>query len=273
VVVQPSSQHGPWLGCEGRGLVTHVKQYSSGGSTDDNPRITVVVPAFNEALVIRDFVALSAASLPEGSELLVVDDGSTDATPHHLAELCEEFDGLRVMSHDANRGIGAALATGFRAASGDVIVTMDADLSHPFPLVTQLVDACRVADAAYGSRYVPGGAMQGVPLWRVLISRGANSVMRVAFRTSVRDLTTGMRAFRRDAVRDLRLDATGFEAQLEITVRLLAGGRRIDEVPMVLRNRSVGESKMRYLRLAPRYARTFVRMLGVRWAERFQAGR
>jgi dolichol-phosphate mannosyltransferase len=74
-----------------------------------------------------------------------------------------------------------------------------------------------------------------------------------------------MRAFRADVVRDLRLDATGFEAQLEITVRLLAAGRRIDEIPMVLRNRSAGESKMRYLRLAPRYARTFVRMLKVRW--------
>jgi dolichol-phosphate mannosyltransferase len=253
--------------------VTHVEHDALEGTADPDWQVTVVVPAFNEALVIRDFVATSAASLPAGVELLVVDDGSTDETPRHLAELGGEFDGLRVVSHDGNRGIGAALATGFRAASGDVIVTMDADLSHPFPLVTQLVDACRVADAAYGSRYVPGGAMHGVPLWRVLISRGANALMRIAFCTSVRDLTTGMRAFRREAVRDLRIDATGFEAQLEITVRLLAAGRRIDEVPMVLRNRSVGESKMRYLRLAPRYARTFVRMLGVRWADRLRVGR
>jgi dolichol-phosphate mannosyltransferase len=110
--------------------------------------------------------------------------------------------------------------------------------------------------------------MEAVPWWRVAISRVANVSMRLAFRTRVRDLTTGMRAFRRDAVHDLRLDATGFEAQLEITVRLLAAGCRIDEVPMVLRNRSVGESKMRYLRLAPRYARTFVRMLEVRWGVR-----
>jgi dolichol-phosphate mannosyltransferase len=242
-----------------------LKHHSSANPSDVR-RLTVVVPAFNEALVIGDFVAASADALPEGSELLVVDDGSTDATPQLLADLSEKYEGLRVLTHERNRGIGAALATGFAAASGDVIVTMDADLSHPWSLVNRLVDACRDADAAYASRYVPGGAMEGVPLWRVLISRGANTVMRAAFRTSVRDLTTGMRAFRRDAVRDLHLDATGFEAQLEITVRLIAAGCRIAEVPMVLRNRAVGESKMRYARLAPHYARTFVRMLGVRWS-------
>jgi dolichol-phosphate mannosyltransferase len=229
------------------------------------PRLTVVVPAYDEELVIRDFVEATAPALPDGSELLVVDDGSSDATPKLLAEMVGEFDGLRVVTHDRNQGIGAALATGFANATGDVVVTVDADMSHPVALVTRLAEGCRDADAVYGSRYVPGGAMEGVPQWRVLISRLANGVMRLAFRTRVRDLTTGMRAFRSEAVRDLRLDATGFEAQLEITVRLLAAGRRIDEVPMVLRNRSAGESKMRYLRLAPRYARTFVRMLKVRW--------
>ncbi|HEX6422072.1 MAG TPA: glycosyltransferase [Acidimicrobiales bacterium] len=240
----------------------------SSPSCTSTPRVTVVVPAFNEALVVREFVGTVAPSLPEGAELLVVDDGSTDLTPALLADLSREVENLRVVTHDRNRGIGAALATGFRSASGDVIVTMDADLSHPVELVTRLVDGCRVADAVYGSRYVAGGAMEDVPLWRVVISRAANAAIRVALRSSVRDLTTGMRAFRSDAVRDLRLDATGFEAQLEITVRLLAAGRRIDEVPMVLRNRTAGESKMRYLALVPRYARVFARMLEVRWGSR-----
>jgi len=239
------------------------------GATAGGPNgrsITVVVPAYDEALVIRDLVRTIVPSLPQGAELLIVDDGSTDETPRILEELTREVACLRVVSHDRNRGIGAALATAFREATGDVIVTMDADLSHPAELVIRLAEGCRGADAVYGSRYVAGGGMRGVPGWRVAISRLANTVMRVLLRTSVRDLTTGMRGFRRDVVKDLRLDATGFEAQLEITVRLLAAGCRIHEVPMVLRNRSAGESKMRYLRLAPRYALTLVRMLGVRWS-------
>jgi dolichol-phosphate mannosyltransferase len=243
-----------------------VDHGSRGGGASAGQWMTVLVPAFNEELVIRDFVDAAVPSLPDGSELLVVDDGSTDDTPKLLAQLSGEVAPLRVVTHDHNAGIGAALATGFQEATGDVIVTMDADLSHPMELAIRMAEGCRHADAVYGSRYVSGGAMEGVPLWRVAISRFANAVMRVAFRTSVRDLTTGMRAFRREAVSDLRLDATGFEVQLEITVRLLAAGRRIDEAPMVLRNRSAGESKMRYLRLAPRYARMFVRMLVVsRW--------
>jgi len=244
----------------------------SPGRTPDGRRLTILVPAYNEALVIRDFVETIAPSLPPGAELLVVDDGSIDETPHILGELAAGVPALRVVTHEVNRGIGGALATGFASAAGDVIVTMDADLSHPGELVTRLADGCRVADAVYGSRYVAGGGMEGVPGWRMAISRFANAVIRSLLRTSVRDLTTGMRAFRREVVRDLRIDATGFEAQLEITARLLAAGRRIDELPMVLRNRSAGESKMRYLRLAPRYARTLTRMLGVRWGRRETGG-
>jgi dolichol-phosphate mannosyltransferase len=239
-----------------------------GGDAGGAQKMTIVVPAFNEALVIRDFVEAAVPALPAGSELLVIDDGSTDDTPRLLAELSKELDALRVVTHDHNRGIGAALATGFAEASGDVIVTMDADLSHPMELATRLAEGCTEADAVYGSRYVVGGAMEGVPVWRVAISRFANVVMRIALWTKVRDMTTGMRAFRREAATELAIEGTGFEVQLEITVRLLAAGRRIDELPMVLRNRSAGESKMRYMRLAPRYARMLVRMLGVRWWRR-----
>ena len=97
---------------------------------------------FNEALVIGDFVEATGPSLPGGSEALVVDDGSTDATPDLLNTLSAGRD-LRVVTHDRNRGIGAALATGFRSAIGDVIVTMDADLSHPAELVARLAAGAR----------------------------------------------------------------------------------------------------------------------------------
>lgn len=227
--------------------------------------VTVLVPAFNEEAVIERFVASVAPVLEPGWELLVIDDGSTDGTPELLRKLAAGDPRVRVLGHEANRGMGAALATGFRAARGEVIVAMDADLSHPPELITRLVAACRDADAAFASRYVPGGGMRGIPLRRVAVSRLGNLVLRTVFASPVRDLTTGFRAYRAEAVRTLELEGTGFEAQLEISVGLLARGRRVVEVPLLLTDRAAGASKMRYVPLARRYGRMMLRLLGVRW--------
>lgn len=228
-------------------------------------KVSLVVPAYNEEEVIELFATAALAAMEPGWELLIVDDGSTDATPGILRRLAGGDPRVGVVTHDRNRGMGAALATGFRQASGDVIVTMDADLSHPFELVPRLVSACTRADAAYGSRYVPGGGMEGIPWKRAAVSRVANLGLRVVFGTHVRDLTTGFRAYRAEAVRGLPLAGTGFETQLEISVRLAAAGRRIAELPLVLAGRAAGASKMRYAKLVPRYGRMVLRLLAVRW--------
>ena len=128
---------------------------------------------------------------------------------------------------------------------------MDADLSHPLDLLPDLVAGCGTADACYGSRFVPGGGMVGVPLWRSAISQVANIILRAAYRFPTRDLTTGYRAYRAEAVHGLDLVGEGFETQLEITIRLIAAGKTITEVPLVLTTRVAGESKMRYLSLIP----------------------
>ena len=230
-------------------------------------KVTFLAPAYNEEAVIRGFVGTAVGHLPPGGELLIVDDGSTDAT----AEILEALDTvpeLRVVTHEANRGIGAAIKTGFSEAHGEVIVAMDADLSHSMEIVSMMIARCETADAVYASRYVRGGGMVGIPWWRKAISRIANLLMRLVFMSPVRDLTTGYRAYRTEAVRDLGVTSSGFEVQLEITIRLLAAGRTISEIPLMLTNREGGESKMRYLRLIPRYGAVAIRMLGVRWLGR-----
>ncbi|MEY2420758.1 MAG: hypothetical protein QOI95_825 [Acidimicrobiaceae bacterium] len=220
-------------------------------------RLTVLTPAFNEEDVIERSCAEILGALPEDGELLVVDDGSDDATAKLLAAAAAADDRIRVVTHPNNRGLGAALSTGFALATGDVIVTMDADLSHPVALIDELVSACRDADAAFASRYVPGGGMHGVPWWRQAISRRANGILRRVLRFPMRDITTGYRAFRAEVVRGMPLESTGFEVQLEVSARLVAAGRKIVEVPLVLEQRAAGMSKMRYFRLVPRYARAF----------------
>jgi dolichol-phosphate mannosyltransferase len=228
-------------------------------------RVTVLAPAYNEEAAIDRFVSEVSDRLEDGWEILIVDDGSLDTTPERLSQLSRGNPKLRVVTHPQNLGIGSALATGFAEISDGVIVTMDADLSHPLELLPDLVAGCSSADACYGSRFVPGGGMVGVPLWRSSISKLANLVLRALYRSPTRDLTTGYRAYRADAVHNLELIGTGFETQLEITIRLLTAGRTINEVPLVLQSRVAGESKMRYLRLIPAYASMTFRLLGLRW--------
>lgn len=231
-------------------------------------QITILAPAFNEEAVITAFVTRVLAETTPDTRLLVVDDGSSDATPRLLAELAGRHPRLKVVTHADNRGLGAALVTGFRAAETPVVVTMDADLSHPLELVPRLAAGCDSADAVFASRFVPGGGMTGVPLFRRVISRVGNGVMRRLLRVRVRDMTTGFRAYRTTALRDLELTGTRFETQLEITVRLVHRGARIDEIPLVLTTRAAGESKMRYLPLLPRYGRMFLTLLALRWLHR-----
>ena len=228
-------------------------------------RVTILAPAYYEEDAIDQFVNAVMPHLEDDWEILVVDDGSADSTPQRLEALAAANPRLRVVTHEQNAGIGAALATGFAAIPDGIIVTMDADLSHPLDLLPELVAGCATADACYGSRFVPGGGMVGVPLWRSAISRVANVILRAAYRSPTRDLTTGYRAYRAEAVHGLDLVGEGFETQLEITIRLIAAGKTITEVPLVLTTRVAGESKMRYLSLIPAYGLMSLRLLGLRW--------
>lgn len=228
-------------------------------------KVTILAPAYNEEASIDRFVDAVSARLEDGWGILVVDDGSTDTTPDRLRSLAAADPRLRVVTHAQNAGIGSALSTGFAEIPDGLIVTMDADLSHPLDLLPALVDGCATNDACYGSRFVPGGGMVGVPLWRSSISKVANVILRAVYRSLIRDLTTGYRAYRAEAVRELDLVGSGFETQLEITIRLIAAGRTISEVPLMLQNRVAGESKMRYLRLIPAYGAMALRLLGLRW--------
>lgn len=232
------------------------------------PKVTLLAPVYNEEAVLERFCEVALKAIDPDWEFLLVDDGSTDTTPQILERLQTTDDRVHVLTHGRNRGMGAALVTGFGKAQGEIVVCMDADLSHPTSLIPQLVAGCESADAVYGSRYVPGGGMQGIPWPRVLISRVANFILRAVFGTRVKDLTTGFRAYRTEAVRGLDLTGTGFETQLEITIKLVAAGRKIVEVPLQLTQRAAGDSKMKYMRLIAVYSRMVLRLLRARWLRR-----
>ena len=228
-------------------------------------RVAVVLPAYNEQhnltplitqlvdVARRDAIAL---------QIIVVDDGSTDGTAAELKELARSVPCLRVVTHGVNRGLAQALKSGIAAArdSGcDAAVFMDSDLSHRpddlRPLVAALAGG---ADVALGSRFVRGGGMEGVPLWRALISRIGNQFGRSVLGLHVTDLTTGYRAVRLRVLDALALGEDGFTIQLESVVKAHAAGFAIVEVPIVLGTRKHGTSHMNY---TPRLFADYWRLL------------
>lgn len=215
--------------------------------------VSVVLPAFNESGNLRPLVnevdAVLRTSAP-GSTIIIVNDGSTDDTGAELRELQAEVASVEVITHPVNRGFAAALKTGIARACEngcDAAIFMDSDLSHrPAEMPSLIAAISNGADVVLGSRFVPGGGMLGVPLWRVLISRAGNAFGRVVLGVPLRDLTTGYRAVRREVLQAIPLGEDGFTIQLESVIRAYARGYRITEVPIILGTRRHGESQMAY---------------------------
>ncbi|MGH8911961.1 MAG: polyprenol monophosphomannose synthase, partial [Acidimicrobiia bacterium] len=159
--------------------------------------VTVVVPTYNER---ENLPHLAAAVLLHGYALLIVDDGSPDGTGQVADALAREVGRVSVIHRTHKQGLGKAYAAGFDhalAEGAEVIVEMDADFSHNPADLPRLVGAVQEgADAAIGSRYVPGGDTPDWPLHRRLISRAGNAYSRFMLGVSIRDVTSGYRAFR-----------------------------------------------------------------------------
>jgi len=183
-------------------------------------------------------------------ELIIVNDGSTDKTGEILADL--PVGELKVITHAQNRGLGKGLQTGFAHARGEVVITMDADCTHDPENIPVLYHAVKNGyDVAVASRYIPGGGMEDVPGWRQLISKAANFIIGRMLSWPVKDGSSGYRAYRREVLASLGDLASGFEVQAYILRQLK--NLRFCEVPLKLKGRTLGKSKMRYMRLIGPY--------------------
>ena len=213
-------------------------------------RVLVVLPTYQEADNIERVLWRIRSAAPDAM-VLVVDDGSPDGTADLADVAAAELGSVAVMRRTAKAGLGAAYRAGFAwglEAGFDVLVEMDADLSHDPASLPALLDAVRAgADLSIGSRYVPGGE---VPRWsrrRLLLSRFGNRYAAAMLRLPVNDATSGFRAYRADALRTVGLDsvhADGYGFQIEMAYRVGKQGGRIVEVPITFVDREAGESKM-----------------------------
>ncbi|HEX9467317.1 MAG TPA: polyprenol monophosphomannose synthase [Acidimicrobiia bacterium] len=213
-------------------------------------RVLVMLPTYNEIENIEDILHRIRLALPE-ADVLVIDDGSPDGTADRAEKLGEELGHLDVLRRAQKSGLGSAYRTGFRvglARGYDVMIEMDADLSHDPAALPQLLDAIdRGADLAIGSRYVPGGAIPDWKWVRRAISRGGGLYARWMLRLTVHDATAGYRAYHRRLLSLIDLDrvrADGYGFQVEMTYLSERSGARVVEVPIVFRDRTLGRSKM-----------------------------
>ena len=214
------------------------------------PEPWLILPTYNEAGNIERFVAAARDKLPATARILIVDDGSPDGTGELADRLAAEHEEVEVLHRPRKEGLGPAYIAGFRralAGGADLILEMDSDFSHQPAYLPRLLEAAETADLVIGSRYIPGGGVSDWGALRRAISRGGSAYARVVLGVGVRDLTGGFKCFRREVLEAIDLDsvqARGYAFQVELTYRAIQKGFKVVEVPIVFRDRQLGDSKM-----------------------------
>lgn len=227
--------------------------------------ITFAFPTFNEAENLTRFpseVLPVFEALHEPYEVLIVDDGSTDATAARARALGGN---VRLVQHDRNRGLGTAIRTAIREAKGELLVTMDADLTFAPELVSRLLQRFKEGDVdvVCGSPKLAGYG-KDIPSYRLFVSHIAGLVYRLVLGARVSAMTPIFRLYKREQLIGLPLQATGFDINAEILFYLIRDKRRVAEVPAPLTQRIHGESKLEYRKEMKRHLRLLKRMVILR---------
>lgn len=213
-------------------------------------QVTLVVPTYQEAENVGAFLRAARQALP-GARVIVCDDDSPDGTGEISERVGRELGNVLVLHRPRKEGLGAAYRHGLRVAldeGADVVAMMDVDFSHPPALLPALVGAIEAgADVAVGSRYIAGGGTPDWPLHRRFLSRYGNLYARRLLRLGIRDATSGFRAYRGRTLEAIEFGTTranGYGFLIETGYRLTRLGAKIEEIPLVFRDRVHGSSKM-----------------------------
>ncbi|HWV85233.1 MAG TPA: glycosyltransferase family 2 protein [Capillimicrobium sp.] len=207
---------------------------------DQDPTVSIIVPAKDEARTIAH-VLDRLGELPFPTEIIVVDDGSTDDT----AAIVERHGGARLLRHDRNRGKGAAVRTGIAASTGDFVVIQDADLEYdPSDLPKLMAPLFQgVADVVFGTRLRGGEPQRAHLFWHYLGNRFLSLLTNVLYNTTISDMEVGYKAFAGDLVRSIEIVSNDFRFEPEITAKVLRRHVRLYEVPISYYGRTYEEGK------------------------------
>ena len=217
--------------------------------------LSIVIPCCNEEdsvpqLVTRLFPVVDQLRRERSVEIVFVDDGSTDATYQNLTQISSGRPDIKIIRHPVNRGLGAALHTGFDQAAGDIIVTTDSDGTYGFDEIPALLSYLKADnDIVTASPYHRQGGVENVPRYRIILSRGSSFIYQIIVDRHIATYTALFRAYRREVTRRVPFYSTGFLAGTELMVNAMLMGYRVAEYPTVLHSRAAGASKAKVFRI------------------------
>ncbi len=213
-------------------------------------KTVVVTPTYNERGNIKEFVARVRQAVP-GIHILIVDDNSPDGTGRIADRLAELHPGeVHVLHRERKQGLGRAYVAGFERAlaSGyDILVQMDADLSHDPAFLPAMLRRIENCDLVLGSRYTRGVAVVNWDLKRLILSKSANRYVQIVAGIPATDATGGFKCWRRETLEAIGLSevfSNGYMFQIEMTTKAIKMGFRVEEEPIVFYERNLGRSKM-----------------------------
>jgi len=220
--------------------------------------LSIVIPCYNEVETIPKiqqefFPVVAELAKTHSVEVIFVDDGSRDGTGPALANafgnVYEPGVTIRFECHQVNRGLGAAIRTGFAATRGDVVITTDSDGTYKFSEIPALLSYLTPdVDIVTASPYHPGGSVANVPGYRLVLSRGSSAIYRLLTDRRIHTYTALFRAYRRQVIEQVPFESNGFLAGTELLVNAIRMGYRVAEYPTILHSRVLGESKAKLVR-------------------------
>ena len=207
-------------------------------------KLSVVIPCYNESATIRTMVDRVKEAPLDEMEIVIVDDASTDGTRELLKNEIEQIVD-KVIYHDVNSGKGAALRSGFREVSGDIVVVQDADLEYDpdeFPILMEPILKGK-ADVVYGSRFTGSGPHRVLYFWHMIGNRFLTLLSNMLTNLNLTDIETCYKMFRREVIQSIEIKEDRFGFEPEITAKIARTGCRIYEVGISYAGRTYAEGK------------------------------
>jgi glycosyltransferase involved in cell wall biosynthesis len=205
-------------------------------------KVSVIIPVYNEVNTIEEILGRVEAQ-EVASEILIIDDGSSDGTRDKLQSL-NDHELVKVILHDQNQGKGAAVRTGIQNASGEVVLIQDADLEYDprdYPALLQPIRE-GIADVVYGSRFL-GGPRRTAMFWHMVANKLLTFMTNLLYNTILSDMETGYKVFKREIVEGMKIRANKFDFEPEFTAKILKRKVRVYEVPISFNPRDYEEGK------------------------------